>query len=116
MEKNELDKELTPKSHNNINGLNTKEFSTFKNNIRKDVKGNVISKRNSPIKKTKHHAYLIDNVVPGKDIANIIEIESFKKYNVNEEEEEIEDNNEDQKADTFGDNNVVISHGCCFIF
>ena len=36
---------------------------------------------------------------PGKDIANIIEIESFKKYNVNEEEEEIEDNNEEQKAE-----------------
>ena len=115
MKKNELDKELTPNSHNNINGLNTKEFSTFKNNIRKDVKGNVISKRNSPVKKTKHHAYLIDNVVPGKDIANIIEIESFKKYNLNEEEE-IEDNNEEQKAETFEDNNVVISQGCCFVF
>ena len=115
MKKNELDKELTPNSHNNINGSNTKEFSTFKNNIRKDVKGNVISKRNSPVKKTKHHAYLIDNVVPGKDIANIIEIESFKKYNLNEEEE-IEDNNEEQKAETFEDNNVVISQGCCFVF
>ena len=54
-------------------------------------------------------------MVPGKDIANIIEIESFKKYNLNEEEE-IEDNNEEQKAETFEDNNVVISQGCCFVF
>ena len=104
---------MTTKSNNNSNGFNSTIFSSFKNNPRKDAKGNLITKNKSPIKKSKHHAYLIDNLVPGKDLANIIEVESFKKYNV---EEEIENDNEVQKEEKFEDNNVVVSHGCCFIF
>ena len=115
MLKNEFEKELTKKSNNNSNGLNSTVFSSFKNNQRKDGKGNLIIKKKFPVKKTKHHAYLIDDLIPGKNLTNIIEVESYKKYNVDEEEEEIEENKEIQKKEKLEDN-VVISQGCCFIF
>ena len=115
MIKNEFDKELTTKSNNNSNGLNSTLYSSFKKNSRKDGKGNLIIKKKLAIKKTKHHAYLIDNLYPGKEIANIIEVESYKKYNINEEDE-IEEDNEIHQKEKIEDNNIVISNGCCFIF
>ena len=115
MLKNEFEKELTKKSNNNSNGLNSTVFSSFKNKQRKDGKGNLIIKKKIPVKKTKHHAYLIDDLIPGKSLANIIEVESYKKYNVDEEEEEMEENEEIQKEKKLEDN-VVISQGCCLIF
>ena len=110
MIKNEYNKELTTKSNNNNEICST----SFKNNVRKDGKGNLIIKRDSPIKKTKHHAYLIDNLIPGKDIAHIVEVESYKKYNI--DEEEMEDDNEVHPEEKLEDNKVVVSHGCCLIF
>ena len=109
MIKNEYNKELTTKSNNN----NEIGSPSLKNNARKDGRGNLIIKKNSPIKKTKHHAYLIDNLIPGKDIANIVEVESFKKYNIDEDQME---NDDDAQEERLEDNKVVVSHGCCSIF
>ena len=115
MIKNEYDKELTTKSNNNSNEMNSTFFSSFKNKVRKDGKGNLILKKKLPVKKTKHHAYLIDNLIPGKDLANVVEIESYKKYNL-DDEEEIEEEPEQPKEEKLEDNNVVTTHGCCIIF
>ena len=109
MIKNEYNKELTTKSNNN-------SISSFKNKVRKDGKGNLIIKKKLPVKKTKHHAYLIDSLVPGKDIANVVEIESYKKYNLDEEEEIEEEPEQQPQGEKLEDKNVVTTHGCCNIF
>ena len=44
---------------NNSNGFNSIAFSSFKNNPRKDAKGNLITKINHQSKKSKHHPYII---------------------------------------------------------
>ena len=111
MIKNEYNKELTSKSNNNTN-----EIGSPKKNLRKDGKGNLILKKDSPIKKTKHHAHLIDNLIPGKDLANIVEVESYKKYNLDDEEQMEDDNNDIHPEEKIEENKVVVSHGCCLIF
>ena len=88
-----------------------------KKKTRKDGKGNLILKKEKPFIKTKYHAYLIDDLIPGKEIANVIEVESYKKYNLEDEEieeegEEVQNKNEQKLEET----NVVISQGCCSIF
>ena len=113
MIKNEYDKELTTKSNNNINEQGSP--SSYKKKIRKDGKGNIISKKKSPIKKTEHHAYLIDNLIPGQNLANIIDVESYKKYNIDSEEESEEEHQSEPK-EKLEDNNIVTTQGCCFIF
>lgn len=52
-----------------------------------------------------------------KDIATIINIESYKKYNVENEEEIEEDNNEIEEENNKLDveKNVVATNGCCTI-
>ena len=113
MIKNEYEKELTTKSNKNVIELSSPSLFTKK--IRKDGKGNIISKKQSPNKKTKYHAYLIDNLIPGQNLANIIDVESYKKYNVDSEEES-EEEPKSQPKEKLEDNNVVKVHGCCFIF
>ena len=113
MIKNEYDKEIT--TNDNINLIEQGSPSSFKKKIRKDGKGNTISKKQLPVKKTKHHAYLIDNLIPGQNIANIIDVESYKKYNLDSEEEN-EEEPESQPKEKLEDNNIVTTHGCCFIF
>ena len=51
MIKNEYDKELTTKSNNNLNEMNSTVFSSFKNKVRKDGKGNLILKKKLLVKK-----------------------------------------------------------------
>jgi len=117
MLKNEFDKELTKSNNNNNNNNNLNEQgspSSFKKK-RRDGKGNTISKKEVPIKKSKHHAYLIDNLIPGQNIANIVNIESYKKYNVDSEEED-EEAPESQKEEKIEDTNVITKTGCCLIF
>ena len=51
------------------------------------------------MKKSKHHAYLKDEIHPGQNVANVIDIPSYKQYNVDsdtieEEEDEGPINNE----------------------
>ena len=52
-----------------------------------------------------------------KDFATIINIESYKKYNVENEEEIEEDNNEIEEENNRLDveKNVVATNGCCTI-
>ena len=70
-----IENQEIPKTNNNINEPGSPSSIKKK---RKDRKGNTISKKESPIKKTKHHAYLIDNVISGQNIANVVNIESYK--------------------------------------
>ena len=102
--------------------LNDTEKKMFKMNanklpdrkyIRKDAKGNLILKKKFPIKKTKHHAYLVDSVSPDKKLANVVDIESYKKYNL---DEEIEEDYEKEKEEKLEESNVVTTHGCCIAF
>ena len=70
-----------------------------KNLIRKDGKGIPIIKKQVFVKKSKHHAYLKDEIHPGQNVANVIDIPSYKQYNVDsdaieEEEDEGPINNE----------------------
>ena len=111
MEKNEFE-EIT---NNNLNEQGSPSSLKKK---RRDGRGNTISKKEIPIKKTKHHAYLIDNLNPDKNIANVINIESYKQYNLDSEEEEKEEapyesQKEEEKIE---DKNIITKTGCCFIF
>ena len=70
-----------------------------KNLIRKDGKGIPIIKKKVFVKKSYHHAYLKDEIHPGQNLANVIDIPSYKQYNVDsdaieEEEDEGLINNE----------------------
>ena len=109
MQKNEIEE-----PNNNLNEQGSPSSLKKK---RRDGRGNTISKKEVPIKKTKHHAYLIDNLNPDKNIANIVNIESYKQYNLDSEEDEKEEApRESQKEDKIEDKNVVTKTGCCFIF
>ena len=84
--------------------------------IRKDAKGNLILKKEKKKLKSKFHAHLVDNIYPGKQIANIIEVESYKKYNLDEI-----DNFEEEPKDLESDVKIteeknVIKQKCCNIF
>ena len=85
-----LSDETNKKSNYSLNNNNI-------NNIRKDAKGNPITKKKLFIK-TKHHAYLKDELIPGQSITNVVEIPSYKQYNMDsdiiEEEDEEQGNNE----------------------
>ena len=98
--------------NNNSNELSSTAPSSLQKKFRKDAKGNLILKKKFPINKTKHHAYLIDTINPEKNIANIIDIESYKKYNLEEEIEEEEKESEEKLEES----NTVTSQGCCIIF
>ena len=101
-------------NHNNSSISETKNKK-----IRKDAKGNLILKKESKNLKSKFHVHLIDNIYPGKQIANIVNIESYKKYNLEEEEEEknIDNNFKSNNQNVEIDNNQsVIKQNCCNIF
>jgi len=112
MKKDDNNEDIITDKKNGLNEMPSSEQTNNQKKIRKDGKGNLILKKVYPNKKTNYHAYLIDTLIPGKEIANIIEIESYKKYNLEDEEVEEEDNN-DQKIE---DTNIVKIHGCCLIF
>ena len=101
---------------NNDLSVSTRPTS-FQKKFRKDAKGNLILKKKINIKKSKHHINFIDKVNSEKDIATIINIESYKKYNVENEEEIEEDNNEIEEENNKLDveKNVVATNGCCTI-
>ena len=101
-------------NHNNSSISETKNKK-----IRKDAKGNLILKKESKNLKSKFHVHLIDNIYPGKQIANIVNIESYKKYNLEEEDEEknIDNNFKSNNQNVEIDNNQsVIKQNCCNIF
>ena len=101
-------------NHNNSSISETKNKK-----IRKDAKGNLILKKESKNLKSKFHVHLIDNVYPGKQIANIVNIESYKKYNLEEKKKKknIDNNFKSNNQNVEIDNNQsVIKQNCCNIF
>ena len=100
--------------NNNSYEFSSTAHNSIKKKFRKDAKGNLILKKKFPIKKTKHHAYLIDAISPEKKLANVIDIESYKKYNLEGEEEIEEDENENEGK--LEESKSVVSKRCCFIF
>ena len=106
-------------TNNNSNEFASIEPTSPQKKLRKDAKGNLILKKEKPSIKTKYHAHLIDNLIPGKEIAKVIDIESYKKYNLEgdeEIEEEGEEEEQQQKVEKIEEDNVVTSQGCCYIF
>ena len=100
--------------------INSNEFSStapnsFPKKHRKDAKGNLILKKIPPIIKTKHHAYLIDSIDQNKNLVDIIDIESYKKYNLIGEEEN-EEECEKEIEEKLEESKIVVSKGCCNIF
>ena len=100
--------------------------NTFQKKFRKDAKDNLILKKNMKSKKSKHHIYFIDKIDSTKELATIINIESYKKYNLDNvsldfdenEENNNNDNNKDKKEDKkqlIEETNIVTTNGCCII-
>ena len=120
MIKNEENKKVTGSDiNNNSNELtsSTRPTSFQKMKFRKDAKGNLILKKKIQIKKTKHHAYFIDKINPEKQLVTTINIESYKKYNLEGEEEvEEESKKEEENKQLISEAQIVKSNGCCKIF
>ena len=114
MLKNDKSKKLI--NDNISNELASREPTSAQKKFRKDAKGNLILKKEKPFLKTKYHAYLIDNIIPGKEIADVIDIESYKKYNLEGDEIEEEGEEDQQKDIKIEETNTVTSQRCCNIF
>ena len=87
-----------------------------KKNIRKDGKGIPIIKKKLLFKKTKHHAYLKDDLFSGESIVHVIDVPSYKKYNMDSDIIEEEDENEDiNNKLNINVNNEIHHCQCCII-
>jgi len=113
MSKNEYNKGLTNESLNNNSNEAIVTVPSLKKKIRKDAKGNLIVKKKIPIKKSKFHAYLVDDITQGKNVADIINVESYKRYNLDDEGIEEE---EAQPPEIIEENAVTNHQSCCLIF
>ena len=104
-------RETNKNSNNSLNNNNNK------NAIRKDAKGIPIIKKQEFVKKSKHHAYLKDEIYPGQNFANIIDIPSYKKYNIDSDAIEEEDEDEGQINNESGIelNKEMYKCQCCII-
>ena len=101
MTKNEINKKEKVINNDNYSKIYSEETNKNSNNslnnninnIRKDGKGIPITKKQL-FKKTNHHAYLKDELEPGQSITHIVDIPSYKQYNIDsdiiEEEEDDE--------------------------
>ena len=100
----------------NNNNISTLSDGKVKK-LRKDAKGNLILKKEKKKIKSKFHAHLVDNLYPGTQIAHIIEIESFKKYNLESDENNIEEEPKDLEGNNIiqEDKNIT-KQRCCNIF
>ena len=100
---------------NNDLSVSTRPTS-FQKKFRKDAKGNLILKKKIQIKKTKHHITFVDKLNPSKNLVTIIDIESYKKYNLDNEdeiEEETEPTKEEEEKQLISDAKIVKSNRCC---
>ena len=102
--------------NNNSNEFSSTAPASLQKKLRKDAKGNLILKKKYPIKKTKHHAYLIDTIFPDKELVKIIDVESYKKYNLEEEVEQEEEVQSEKPKEILEESKVVVSQSCCAIF
>ena len=90
--------------------------------IRKDAKGIPILKKKLQIKKTKYHLYFVDQLDPAKSLEDVVQIESYKKYNLDGEEIEEESNEkEDNKQiavdqEQLQETKTIYTQKCCHIF
>jgi hypothetical protein len=132
MTKNENNKEKNINIEQNYSKIYSEETNknsnpSLNNNnqkrLRKDAKGIPIIKKKLLFKKTKHHAYLKDDIFTNEAIANIIDIPSYKKYNREDVIEEEEDNSEEKIENNINNNNSNIEINkdrqqcqCCSIF
>ena len=132
MTKNENNKEKNINIEQNYSKIYSEETNknsnpSLNNNnqkrLRKDGKGIPIIKKKLLFKKTKHHAYLRDDLFSNEAIANIIDIPSYKKYNREDVIEEEEDNSEEKIENNINNNNSNIEINkdrqqcqCCSIF
>jgi hypothetical protein len=132
MTKNENNKEKNINVEQNYSKIYSGETNknsnpSLNNNqkrLRKDGKGIPIIKKKLLFKKTKHHAYLRDDLFANETIANIIDIPSYKKYNREGDVIEEEEDNEEQIENNINNNNnanVEINKDmhqcqCCSIF
>ena len=101
-------------TNNNNNTSVTSETKSKK--IRKDAKGNLILKKEKKKLKSKFHAHLVDNLYPGKEFAHVIEIESFKKYNLEEDEKEENNINPQDEEMKISEEKTETKQKCCKIF
>ena len=91
--------------------------------IRKDAKGIPILKKKLKIKKTKHHIYFVDQLDPKRSLEDVVQIESYKKYNLDGEEEIEEESGEkeDNKQiavdkEQLQETKTIYTQKCCHIF
>ncbi len=117
MIKNDENKKVTGSDISNELNSSTRPTSFQKMKYRKDAKGNLILKKKMAIKRTKHHVYFMDDINKKKPLVTTIEIESYKKYNL-EGDEEIEEeiNKEEDNKQLISEAQIVKSNGCCKIF
>ena len=117
MIKNEDNKKgIGTDDNNNSNEISSTEPTSLQKKFRKDAKGNLILKKKMQIKKTKHHIYFIDKLNPKKPLVTTIDIESYKKYNLEGEEEVEEETKEEENKQLISEAKIVKSNGCCNIF
>ena len=90
--------------------------------IRKDAKGIPILKKKLQIKKTKYYLYFVDQLDPGKSLEDVVQIESYKKYNLDGEEIEEESNEKEDNKQIAVDQGqlqetkTIYTQKCCHIF
>ena len=84
--------------------------------VRKDAKGNLILKKEKKKLKSKFHVHLVDNLIPGKELAHVIEIESYKKYNLESEENNDDTEKGQNENEKISEENTEIKQKCCNIF
>ena len=101
--------------HPNELNSSTRPTSFQKMKYRKDAKGNLILKKKMAIKRTKHHVYFMDDINKKKPLVTTIEIESYKKYNLEGDEEIQEETVKEEDKQPLGETQVVKSNGCCCI-
>ena len=112
-------------NNNNSNDLSiSSRPTTFQKKLRKDAKGNLILKKNMKSKKTKYHISFIDKIDKTKKLKTVINIESYKKYNLDNAEldENAEENNnndisknKEDKKQLIEDTNIISLNRCCII-
>ena len=113
--------------NNNSNDLSiSSRPTTFQKKLRKDAKGNLIIKKNMKSKKTKYHISFLDKIDKTKKLATVINIESYKKYNLDNAGDELDENaeennnndinkNKEDKKQLIEDTNIISSNRCCII-
>ena len=106
-------------NNSSLSNNNNTSFAseTMSKKVRKDAKGNLILKKEKRKLKSKFHVHLIDNVCPGKQFAQVIDIESYKKYNLDDDDDdEIEGIDPPNKNEVIQEDKTEIKQRCCCIF